>query len=110
MSKKPRAPRISPSQAELDQSVEHIIYVMNQCSTYFVWWVHIKPRLIADLHPDGAYMTIINNSAIEATLLFVRKLNEFFRERPKNDERDDDLRAYDFPGFKAVGMFLHPGD
>lgn len=26
------------------------------------------------------------------------------------DERDDDLRAYDFPGFKDTGDFLHPND
>ena len=105
-----KSPRIPPSQGELDKSVEDIVYVMSQCSTYFVWWVHIKPKLTGHVHADCAHMTIIHNGVVEATLLFVRKLNEFFRERPKVDEKDDDLRAYDFPGFKAVGPFLHPGD
>ncbi len=104
-----KSARVSPSQAELDKSVEDIIYVMYQCSTYFVWWVHIKPKLS---HPErqASHLTIIQNSIIEATLLFVRKLNEFFKDRPKEDEQDDDLRAYDFAGFKGVGVFLHPTD
>jgi hypothetical protein len=101
-------PRVPPSQAELDKSVEDIIYVMDQCSTYFVWWVHIKPML--SQHPQPRYVRIIQNGVIESTLLFIRKLNEFFKERPKVDEKDDDLRAYDFPGFKEVGTFLRPDD
>ena len=102
--------RISPSQAELDKSVEDIIYVMYQCSTYFVWWVYVKPKLSHHVEQDSLHTTIIQNSVIEATLLFIRKLNEFFKERPAVDEKDDDLRAYDFPGFKRVGTFLNPGD
>ena len=102
--------RVSPSQADLDKSVEDIIYVMYQCSTYFVWWVHIKPKLNHHLQQDSLYLKITQNSMIEATLLFIRKLNEFFKDRPKVEEKDDDLRAYDFPGFTGVGTFLSPAD
>ncbi len=97
-------PRNIPTQNELDSSVTDILYVMIQCSAYFSWHVHIKPKLN---QPDPALVKIVQNSVIDGSLLSIRKLNEFFKTRPKVDEKDDDLRAYDFLNFNNVGEFLN---
>jgi hypothetical protein len=45
------------------------------------------------------------------SLLAVRKLNEFFKSCPKdNNEQDDGLRAYDYPGFTKTGAVINLED
>lgn len=50
------------------------------------------------------------NAAALASLMAIRKLTEFFKARPEKDEKDDDLRAYDFDGFTQLGEVLHRDD
>src|SRR5260370_7845255 len=83
---------------------------MYQCCAYFLWRHQIRPGLSQHSEADGAYLQVIENSIIEGTLLFIRKLNEFFKQRPNRDEKDDDLRAYDFLGFKNLGEFIMQKD
>lgn len=49
---------------------------------------------------------IINNASLEAHLLFLRKLNEFFTPLCKGRVKEDDLRAEHYKGFESPGPFL----
>lgn len=55
-----------------------------------------------------------NNAAIESQLMFLRKLNEFFKPLPakRKDKplKDDDLRAAHFSDFPTPGAFLSGDD
>ena len=46
-------------------------------------------------------ISIVNNASLEAQLLFLRKLNEFFESLPA--QKEDDLRAEHYFGFKSTG-------
>lgn len=64
---------------------------------------------------DEGLIQILNNSCLESQLLFLRKLNEFFKRLPdpKKKERplkQDDLRAEHYSGFKSPGAFLSDQD
>ncbi|MCU0784759.1 MAG: hypothetical protein MUF81_12110, partial [Verrucomicrobia bacterium] len=81
---------------------------------YWNWWTQARPILLGDVRfntDKRMEYALIHNSAIVTSLLAVRKLNEFFKARPKaNNERDDDLRAYDYPGFARTGAVINPED
>ena len=54
-------------------------------------------------------ISIVNNASVEAQLLFLRKLNEFFESLPA--KKEDDLRAEHYFGFKSLpGPFLSGED
>jgi hypothetical protein len=53
-------------------------------------------------------ISIVNNASLEAQLLFLRKLNEFFASLPA--KKEDDLRAEHYFGFKSPGPFLSDED
>jgi len=57
----------------------------------------------APLWTEGrdAYAVIMENSAVESTLMSVRDLDSFFRPR----RRPDDIVADDYPGFANPGLF-----
>ena len=76
--------------------------------------------VIADNRPalrrSGIHEDLIqaqNNASLESQLLFLRKLNEFFKHLPTEKEKplkEDDLRAEHYSGFKSPGAFLSRPD
>jgi hypothetical protein len=56
-------------------------------------------------------ISIVNNASLEAQLLFLRKLNEFFKPLATGKElEEDDVRAEHYAGFKSPGPFLSRPD
>jgi hypothetical protein len=74
---------------------------------YHAWIQRVKPVLktITTNPVDNGIVQIIENSTLESSLLFLRKLNEFFGTKPQN-ANDDTLRAYHFGDFGDNGWFL----
>lgn len=99
-------PQNGPTREQLERTVPEILRVINQSHGLLAWyeWRLSIPRLT-----DGAEGVIIWNAVFEGTLLNLRKLNEFFIPR-RNHDRDDDIRATDFPGFTGQCQFLSSND
>ncbi|MDB6020021.1 MAG: hypothetical protein JWR19_4510 [Pedosphaera sp.] len=105
-------PKLAPTRQELEAAIPVIYHEMGQMFSYFFWW-KARPILIGNPHfqEPGMPLSSIQNAAVIASLLAIRKLNEFFKDRPpRNDERNDDLRAYDYSGFAETGEVLRPED
>lgn len=103
----------TPTRQQLEDAIALIYHEMGCLYAYWVWWTQARPILLANeqFRENSMQYALMQNSAIVITLLAVRKMNEFFKARPeKNDERDDDLRAYDFPGFDNMGVVINPKD
>jgi hypothetical protein len=104
-------PRQAPIQQQLESAVPMIYHEMGQLFAYWVWFTQARPVLLSKFPQNSMQYGIMQNAAITASLIAVRKLNEFFKSRPANDnERDDDLRSYDYHGFAGVGSVIHPED
>src|SRR5437868_3036771 len=105
-------PKAPPSHQQLESAIPIIYHEMGQMFAYYFWW-HAREILSREtgFREDGMPHGTLQNSAIVASLLAVRKLNEFFKTRPpNNNERDDDLRGYDFPGYTATGSVIPADD
>jgi hypothetical protein len=92
---------------ELEQAIKDIGYVMRQaCYAHRLYHVAVVPVLKRNgVHKD--IIQIVDNASVEAQLMFLRKLNEFFKPLPKkNNLQDDDLRAEHYSGFQSPGAFL----
>ena len=92
---------------ELESLAFDITYVIEQCFSFFNWEYCIMPG-IQSVQPDNFTQNsiqLIKNATIEATLMFMRKLNAFFTSKKQNRESDD-VYAFDFPGFTKIGWFL----
>ena len=98
---------MTPSKEEAFKALPDILYVIDQCMASHVWGQRVKPILEGSVGHlvDKSIVQIVENSTIESTLIFLRKLNEFFGTRPQNAD-DDALRAYHFGDFKNNGWFL----
>lgn len=98
---------MTPSKEEAFKALPDLLYVIDQCMAYHVWALRIKPILegVGKRLVDDSVFQLIENSTIESTLIFLRKLNEFFGTRRQNPN-DDALRAYHFGDFKDNGWFL----
>lgn len=96
---------------ELERAIEDIGYVIHQTFTAHQIF---HGNIIAVLRKDGIDEDLIhglNNASLESQLLFLRKLNEFFKHLPKNRElEEDDLRAEHYSGFQSPGAFLRGPD
>jgi len=101
-------PRVAPSHDVLEKSIDGFVYCLEQLFSYIHWEDHIKSNLRKHCKEeiDAKKAQIVENITIEGTLLFFRKVNEFFRDRPPKDEESDDLRAYDFPGYSGAGWIF----
>lgn len=99
---------MTPSKEEAFQALPDILYVIDQCMAFHVWRQRVKPELEKFVgHPlDESTVQIIENSTLESTLIFLRKLNEFFSKRHPQNKNDDSLRAYYFGDFIENGWFL----
>src|SRR5262245_51503056 len=99
----------TPTPDELEKAIEDIEYAMLQaCAAHEQYHIEIVPVLKRNGISQQA-IEIVNNASLEAQLLFLRKLNEFFKPLPGKNEKplmDDDLRAAHYFGFESVGPFL----
>lgn len=105
-------PKAIPTHQKLETAMEIVYTEMGHLFAYWIWWTRAKPLLLEDenFRNDKTSLIFLQNAAVTTSLLAIRKLNEFFRARPADDdERDDDLRAYDF-GFGHTGAVLNPED
>lgn len=109
-SRKPERPR-TPD--ELEQALEDIGYVILQCfAAHQIFHNTIAPTL----RKSGIHENLIhahNNASLESQLLFLRKLNEFFKHLPTEEEKplkEDDLRAEHYKDFRSPGPFLSGPD
>lgn len=101
-----------PTREQLDAAMQTLYTEMGHLFAYWIWWTRAKPLLLKDeqFGENPTFLKFMQNSAVTTSLLALRKLNEFFKCRPpENNERDDDLRAYDY-GFSNTGMVLKPED
>jgi hypothetical protein len=99
----------TPSSDELEKGIEHIGYATLQaCVAHDLYHIEVIPVLRKNGISEDA-IHIVNNASLESQLLFLRKLNEFFKRLPKEKEKplkEDDLRAEHYFGFKSPGPFL----
>ena len=97
-----------PTPDELERAFDDIGYALLQgCLAHQLYNVEVVPVLKRDGIPEET-IQIINNASLESQLLFLRKLNEFFRPLPTGKE--DDLRAEHYAKFKSPGPFLSSSD
>ena len=106
-------PEKPPTPEELDKALEDISYVIQQTFDAFKLFSEL---VVPMLHRKGLYreIKILNSASLEAQLLFLRKLNEFFMRLPENEPdkqkkkrlKKDDLRAEHYTGFPSPGAFL----
>jgi hypothetical protein len=103
-----------PTQSQLNKAIPLIYGEMTHLFAYWNWWTQARPILLSDARfntDKRMQYALMHNSAIVTSLLAVRKLSEFFKNRPAEDnERADDLRAYDFPDFTKTGAVINPKD
>jgi hypothetical protein len=73
-----------------------------------------RDTIVPTLRKSGIHENLIhplNNASLESQLLFLGKLNEFFKPLPTDKELEkDDLRAEHYSGFKSPGRFLSGAD
>jgi hypothetical protein len=108
-----RKPEKARTPDELEQALEDIGYVVLQCfAAHQIFHDTIAPALRkSGIHEDLIHA--VNNASLESQLLFLRKLNEFFKHLPKEKEKplkEDDLRAEHYSGFESPGAFLSDPD
>ncbi len=98
----------APRPDELEKAIDDIGYVILQaCVAHDLYHIEVIPVLRKNGMPEET-ISIVNNASLEAQLLFLRKLNEFFEPVPA--KKADDLRAEHYFGFKSPGPFLSNED
>jgi hypothetical protein len=106
----------APTPDELEQSIgaEIAPAILQGCLAHQLY--HAEAIAILEKNGVGAYtISALNNASLQSQLLFLRKLNEFFKHLPKKGDKplkEDDLRAEHYSGFekKNPGPFLSPSD
>lgn len=98
---------------ELEKAAEQVFHWVTQLFGYYAWIAKVAPRLPDDVkhESDSLYFHLAQNAVVDGSLINLRRLNEFFSCRPKeeNKKHADNLRAYDFE-FPEIGRFLDPKD
>ena|SRR5260370_34243010 len=93
-----------PTKEELQQAVSVICKVVCQMPCFHIYEEHITRRF-ATGEAECSLMAIMHNAALDSALLNLRCFNEFF----KPNGRQDDIRAYHFPGL-SMQPFLSEHD
>jgi hypothetical protein len=98
----------APTEQELHASVETCFYAANQCVTFHIWARDIQP-VIQSVRAlsERKYHRYMRNGIIEATIMFFRKTNEFFKLYDEGD-KPDNLHAYQWKGFPHCGAVFTP--
>lgn len=92
-------------------STSHLIAVdrlrtrTTQCFTLLIWLIKVKPHISPSNSDGKEIILMMQNAAIETSLVSFRCLNEFFRGRDRR-HRKDDVIAEDYFGYKTPGPFL----
>lgn len=88
---------------ELKSSLSEVFFTFDQIGSYHNWQVMLEESNVSRISPVYR-LKMMHNSAMCASLIHLRTLNEFFAEGGCKD----DIRANDFPGFDArnPGPFL----
>ena len=107
-----RKPEKPPTPDELEQALKgDIFYAIQQITAHRLFQKIIIPVLKEkNLHNE---IHILNNTSLESHLMFLRKLNEFFKHLPEEKEKplkEDDLRAEHYWDFQSSGPFLSDQD
>lgn len=98
----------APTTDELEKAIEDIGYTILQgCVAHDLYHIEVIPVLRKNGIPEET-TSIVNNASLEAQLLFLRKLNEFFESLPA--KKEDDLRAEHYFSYKSPGPFLSDED
>jgi hypothetical protein len=104
-------PQKARTPEELEQALKDIGYVILQG---FAAHQMFRDDIVPALRKSGIHENLIhpiNNASLESQLLFLRKLNEFFKPLPPGKKLEkDDLRAEHYSGFKSPGRFLSRAD
>jgi hypothetical protein len=93
-----------PTNEQLQKAVGAICKVIAQIPCFHVYEEYIARRFGTD-EAKRALMAMMHNAALDSALLNLRCFNEFF----KPNGRQDDIRAYHFPGL-SMQPFLSPDD
>ena len=84
-----------------------LVPVFVACLAHQLYHVEVIPVLRNNQISEDT-IHIVNNASLESQLLFLRKLNEFFKPLPKDRTLEpDDLRAEHYTGFQSPGGFLN---
>ena len=92
---------------ELKSALSEVFFTFDQIGSYHNWQVMLEEANVSRVCP--AYrVKMMHNSAMCASLIHLRTLNEFFAE----GGHKDDIRANDFSGFDVhnPGPFLTESD
>jgi hypothetical protein len=111
MKRKTAAPTRVPTDDEKLRAFDLVYNRLYRAFTLFIWIKRVHPMLAEHPRFQEEKMPVfsIKNACVESTLMSLRDLDDFFRPRTAKD-RDSDLRATDFRGFKSPGAFLSKGD
>jgi hypothetical protein len=98
---------MTPNKNEAFNAIPDLLYVIDQCKFIYDWSNKIRPSIPPDIFGEQTdnYIDLIHNSIVESTLMFVRKLNEFFSRRDQ-EKGNEALRASHFGDFPENGWFL----
>lgn len=94
-----------PTVKERQIALDRLHTRVTQCFTLLIWRNRARPVLQLVPGFGDENLSLLQNAAIETSLLSVRALNEFFRPRTRQT-RADDVVADDYPGFSTPGPFL----
>jgi hypothetical protein len=89
----------------LEKAIPDIGYAIHQCLAHNIYRADIHPYL-KQQGIDAIKVGMTTNASLESNLLFLRRLNEFFKPLSDGYVRPDDLRAEHYWGFKSPGPFL----
>lgn len=93
---------MTPSKEEAFAAIDDVIYAIEQCLADHFFVGQAERILQSNGCPSAL---LIRNATVESSLVFIRKMNEFFGTR-KQRESDETLRAYHFGDFPHNGWFL----
>jgi hypothetical protein len=76
----------APTPDELERAIDDIGYaILQACVAHDLYHIEVIPVLRKNGMPEDT-ISIVNNASLEAQLLFLRKLNEFFESLPAKKE------------------------
>jgi len=94
-----------PTREQLEQAVSVICKVIGQIPCFHIYEEYIARRFGND-EAERALKAMMHNAVLDSALLNLRCLNEFF----KPNGRQDDIRAYHFPGLSMQPFLISPDD
>jgi len=95
----------APSPEELRDCLSDLFYIAVQCTGYHQWALSMNRQFRNRPSSKFDLITLFRNSLSEATLLYVRKTDEFFKPLCPNHKADT-LFAYRFRGYKGLGPVI----